>query len=78
MSIIIVVGMKIASLSDLGTQATCKANEFIGINEKLASVCIKSFDTGHERHKQCIFAHAYRPHLLMGHVLPAHAHNCMA
>ena len=48
---LVVVSTKIASLGDLGTQVTCKANKFIGISEKVTSVCLKSFCTGHEHHK---------------------------
>ena len=34
-----VVRMKITRLGDLGPRVICKASEYIGIGEKLASVC---------------------------------------
>jgi hypothetical protein len=45
------VDTKIAISRDLGTWATRKYNESIESGEELASVCFKSRDTMHERHK---------------------------
>ena len=51
---------------------TCKANQYVEIGEKLASICFELFCTHHKRHKQTILPvhvdHAY----LLGHVLLAH------
>ena len=71
--VVVVVRTKIAGLDDLGTRGTSKANEFVEISEKLASVYFESFCTGHKRHKYTMSVdHTY----LLGHMLFAHAHNC--
>ena len=63
--VVIVIHMKIANLGNLGTWATCKANEYIRIGKKLASVYFESFCTGHKCHKYCTFNYACWPHLLI-------------
>ena len=63
--IIVGVSTKITIIlsQDLGIQVTCKHNESIESDKKLASVCLKSRDTVHERHKCSHFvghrSHAY-------------------
>ena len=74
--VVIVVRMKIASLGDLDAWGTCKANEYVGIGEKLASVYFESFCTGQKCHRYCIFSYMLVDHTyLFSHVLFAHAPN---
>ena len=49
--VVVVVSTKIAISRDIGVQATRIYNKSIEFDEKLASVCVKSRDTVHERHK---------------------------
>jgi hypothetical protein len=49
--VVIVVTPKIGISRDLGTWATHKRKESMGIGEKLASVCFKSKETVHEGQK---------------------------
>ena len=65
-----VVTMKIARSRHLGTWATRKRDQSVGISDKLAWMCFKSLGTVHERHKWRLFvghrSHAYRPYPLLG------------
>ena len=49
--IVVVVSTKIAISRDVDVYATHKHNESIEFGKKLASVCVKSMDTVHGRHK---------------------------
>ena len=49
--VVVVVSTKIAISRDVGIYATRKHSESIKFGEKLASVCVKSMDTVHGRHK---------------------------
>ena len=48
--------MKIAYLGDLSAWATSKANEYVEIGEKPASVYFELFCTDHKRHKYCNYS----------------------
>ena len=49
--VVVVVSTKITIFRDVGVQATRKHDESIEFGEKLASVCVESRDTVHDRHK---------------------------
>ena len=49
--IVVVVSTKIAISRDVDVYATHKHNESIEFGKKLASLCVKSMDTVHGRHK---------------------------
>ena len=76
--VVVVVRTKIASLGVLGPWATCKANEYIEIGEKLASVCFELLCTGHNASvtNSAFLALPVDHTYLLGHVLFARAHNC--
>ena len=74
-SVVVVVGMKITSLGDLGSWATCKVNESIGIGKswpQYASNCLtQATSVTNSAFLPMPVDHTY----LVGHVLSAHAHN---
>ena len=49
--VVLVISTKIAISRDVGIKSTRKYNESIEFGKKLASVCVKSRDTVHKRHK---------------------------